>query len=117
MLVLMAVTVVRPSLLEETLFRVLLLPERHESAGWWRWAIASWVGYVAAHPLIAWWLLPELQPIFFEPVFLGIVPLLGAGCTLLRLRSGSIWTAAFIHWAVVVSWRLLLGGPSLGFGG
>ena len=37
-------------------------------------------------------------------------PSLGLACTLSRIRSGSIWPAAIIHWGVVVVWKALYAG-------
>ncbi|MCZ7644922.1 MAG: CPBP family glutamic-type intramembrane protease [Planctomycetota bacterium] len=108
-----------PSLLEETLFRVLLLPHRAEAAApaaLWLWGLGALALFVAAHPLNAWLLRPAARPVFYAPSFLLLAGLLGAACTLAYLRTGSIWPPVLMHWAAVVLWKAFLGGPAPLFG-
>lgn len=104
-----------PALAEETVFRVLVLPGRAESAGAGAqaaWTIVSLAAFVLYHPAKA-MLLPTHDgrvTTFRHPVFLLLAALLGAGCTFVYLRSGSIWPPAVLHWLVVVVWLLGLGG-------
>ncbi len=113
LLLLVGIAVFSPSLLEESLYRGLLLPDTAQtlSLGWYGWVGLSLSAYVLAHPLVAWLLWPWARPIFYDPAFLLIVLLLGLCCTFIRLRSGSIWPAVLIHWLTVASWKLFFGGP------
>lgn len=110
----MGVSLLIPCLLEETLFRVLLLPHRNEPvspSSVWTWSALALVLFVAAHPLNAWLLRPAARPVFYAPSFLLLAALLGAACTVAYLRSGSVWPPLLMHWAAVVLWKFVLGGP------
>jgi len=92
-----------PSLLEELLFRVAL-PLRLAGP-----ALAA---YVLAHPLGAWLFFPAARPVFYDPLFLLLAALLGACCTLLYRRTGSLWPPVSLHGLVVAGWLLFLGGEA-----
>ena len=96
-------TLIAPALAEELVFRVAPPP---------RFAGLALVAYVLYHPLNAWLFVPAARDSFSDPVFLLLAALLGALCTLLYRRSGSLWPPVVLHWLVVVSWLLLLGGAS-----
>lgn len=103
-----------PALLEEVTFRVLPNPRREESpprSERWSWALLSVAAYVAAHPLAA-LASPERLATFASPHFLLLTAMLGAGCLLLYLRSGSLWPPLLLHWLVAFGW-LGLGGNSI----
>ena len=96
-----------PGLSEELMFRVLLIPHPTEPMRplvRQRWIFGSWVLFIFAH------LAPWTPGFFHEMPFLLGAGLLGILCTLSYLQSRSMWTAVFIHWAVVVQWLLLWGG-------
>ncbi len=93
-----------PALAEELVFRGWL-PRGAAVA-----AIASFVAYVAWHPIQSLLGLPFARPEFRDPGFLMLVACLGFVCTLTRVRSGSIWPGVIIHWGVVVAWLALFGG-------
>ena len=95
-----------PALLEELAFRSWL-PRGAALA-----AVASFVAYVAWHPLQVWLGLPFARPEFQNPFFLMLVACLGLACTLTRVRSGSIWPGVVIHWGVAVTWLALFGGAT-----
>ncbi|NEQ96869.1 MAG: polysaccharide deacetylase family protein [Cyanothece sp. SIO2G6] len=118
-----------PSLVEESIFRLMLLPTPEEIMGtltqaqWLECAISLGL-FVLAHPLINGPLRDRsAQPpqhgtqngttysqTFRQPVFLGLATILGGSCTLMYLQSGSIWPSTFFHWIVVATWLLVLGG-------
>ena len=93
-----------PGLLEELLFRVAPPP---------RFTGFALVAYVLMHPLNAWLFFPAAQPFFYDPVFLLLIALLGAGCTLLYRRTRSVWPPALFHGLVVAGWLLFLGGEAV----
>lgn len=107
------VALIFPSIFEEVIFRVLLLP--HPSAAASLGAIALWSSlglglFIAAHPLNAWLIMTSRRETFYNPTFLALAGLLGLACTVTYLQSGSAWTAVGLHWVVVMVWLLVLGG-------
>jgi predicted Abi (CAAX) family protease len=99
---------VSPSLTEELVFRVLLIPHRTEllrPGGRWLWLVLSLIGFIIYHPLN-----PGGPAFFNSPIFLWGAGLLGLICSLSYFNSGSLWTAVGLHWAIVVVWLLFLGG-------
>jgi uncharacterized protein len=105
-----------PALLEEGLFRGLLLPHpatagvtRVRRAGWWT---GSLLAYVAAHPLAAGLWRPGARGVFDAPGFLIAAALLGVTATALYQRTGSLWPGVLLHGVVVTTW-LNLGGAAL----
>jgi predicted Abi (CAAX) family protease len=102
-----------PALAEELFFRVLLIPHRQEvvfRSARWLWSGASWLLFVASHPLKPQVLWAGGPTTFTDPTFLLLAALLGLACTLSYARSGSLWPPVLIHWTAVVVWLLVLGG-------
>jgi predicted Abi (CAAX) family protease len=100
-----------PALLEEVVFRVLPNPHASEAAGaptLWSSAVGSLAVYLLVHPLVALFSVAS-RPVFLDPAFLVLALLLGAVCLIAYRRTGSLWSAVFLHWLVVVVW-LGLGG-------
>jgi len=96
-----------PALLEELFFRVILLPNPNEITSQvmtLAWVIFSLTLFILYHPLNALTLYKVANPTFFQPVFLGLVALLGLTCAIAYDLTGSLWTIAFIHWVVVSTW-------------
>ena len=119
LLAIVAAAPLSPALLEETLYRVVLNPHPLEGVspqarvGWGALSLAL---YVLAHPLAAWrwrW----ARAYFWRPAFLVVVALLGLACTVLYLRTGSVWPPVALHAAVTVAWKLAFGGPPEPFAG
>lgn len=72
---------VSTALIEEVLFRGLLIPRLSLERGWgWTGLAMTWSTglYVLWHPLSAITRRPEAQALFLAPSFLGIVALLGS---------------------------------------
>ncbi|MFQ6537132.1 MULTISPECIES: CPBP family glutamic-type intramembrane protease [Aphanothece] len=109
-----------PALVEELVFRVLLLPHPLEGVG--GGAMAAWgalsVGlFVAYHPLAARFWYPQGWAVFHDPRFLLQCTLLGSACVLEYVLSGSLWSAVLLHWLAVVIWlEPLQGRRCLGSG-
>ena len=100
-----------PAIGEEVFFRGLMVPSRPERPSL---AIAvSTILYVLWHPFEGFTFLPGARDLFARPDFLLVTGLLGLACAVTRWRTGSIWPAVLLHWAVVVIWKTWLGGPSL----
>ena len=101
-----------PAIGEEAVFRGLL-PSRGETAVPAIPIAVSTLLYVLWHPLEGFTFLPGARDLFARRDFLLVTGLLGLACGLTRWRTGSIWPAVLLHWAVVVVWKTWLGGPSL----
>lgn len=101
-----------PAVFEESI-RILILPHPSEGILGWRWlawALLALGLYVAYHPLNARFFYKKGDPTFFTPTFLWLCTLLGLTCTVVYAMTGSLQGITLIHWLVVASWILLLGG-------
>jgi predicted Abi (CAAX) family protease len=108
---------VLPSLLEEVVFRVLLVPHPTESLPHTRLMVETSVSlllFVAWHPVNGWLVSPVTRPILTDRRFLFLATLLGAICTLAYRWSGSLWPPVLIHWLVVTLWVTCFGGHRAG---
>lgn len=96
-----------PGLVEEFLFRLLLLPHPTEPIGPLRRRNSIIINSI----LFLLYHLHPWTPAFFRapPFWIG-AGLLGIVCTASYLQSRSLWTAVVLHWAIVMVWLLLLGG-------
>jgi predicted Abi (CAAX) family protease len=104
---------IRPSLLEELIFRVLFIP--HPTQGYplritLFWAVVSLVIFILWHPINGLFIRKIARSFFTDPLFLTFAGLLGIACTTAYLISGSVWPPMVIHWAAVTPWILFLGG-------
>jgi predicted Abi (CAAX) family protease len=102
-----------PALLEEILFRLLLIPHPIETAissDSYLWLVISLGLFIIYHPLNALTFYMPGNPTFMDWRFLVLTGLLGIVCAIVYLLSGSIWSAVFIHWLVVVAWLKVFGG-------
>lgn len=102
-----------PAMLEELLFRVLLLPHLTENpriTQQFFWGFIGVIAFVIYHPLEGLTVYPPGRQTSLNPVFLLLVGLLGIACNTVYYQSGSIWTVVFIHWVIVVTWLLFFGG-------
>lgn len=113
-----AIAFVVPSLLEETLYRGLLLPHPLEEASFtstaWQ-TILSVTLFVVGHPLVAIWV-PSAQEMFFDPRFLALTFVFGIASSLAYLRTGSIWPSVLMHWGLILAWKVRFGGWIMAFG-
>lgn len=100
-----------PALLEEFIWRVLLVP-RPQTKYFWHFGILSLILYVLSHPLGAWLFRPTARDVFYSPAFLFLATLLGLMCLTAYARTKSLWSCVIIHWLVVAIW-LLFGGRAL----
>lgn len=105
------VAIAAPAIGEELLFRAAVLPPPGQSCPPWRFVLALLL-FIAWHPLQAPLFGQHWAAIVLDPWFLLAVTLLGIALTRLYLATGSIWPGVALHWAVVVGWKALLGGPS-----
>lgn len=102
-----------PALLEELIFRVLLLPHPTEgvlTTTLFLWIALSMALFIISHPLQAVLFRSHLVALFSRPLFIGLTALLGLSCTILYMNTGSLWTVAGLHWLIVAGWLVFLGG-------
>ncbi|HXC74430.1 MAG TPA: CPBP family glutamic-type intramembrane protease [Sphingomicrobium sp.] len=99
---------VAPALGEELVFRGLIIPRDHPSA---RWIILAAALFVLWHPLQAVTIGPAWSGAFLDPWFLGAVAVLGTALGRIYAATKSLWPPILVHWFVVASWKLFLGGP------
>ncbi len=101
-----------PSLVEELVFRGLLLPRSLLAASPLRQFGAvtlSSLVFTAYHPLNHFLVGLSDTTLFVHPAFLLIVLALGYACGYAYLRTGSLRAPILIHWLTTVVWNLFLG--------
>lgn len=104
-----------PALLEEIVFRVMLLPHPVEGIAVWRWllwAIASLVLFVLYHRALGKTTYRAANDTLSDRRFLILTAGLGLFLTGLYWLTGSLWLCTFFHWVVVVVWIYALGGKA-----
>lgn len=105
MVLIALIALILPALGEELVFRGVLQPPRMDGPRAIIASGASLAAFIVWHPVQVGLGLPSAQPVFLDPAFLAMAGALGLVCTVLVHRSGSLWTAVFVHWAVVVVWK------------
>jgi predicted Abi (CAAX) family protease len=107
---------VQPALVEEIVFRGLLLPREGRSLPRRRLIVVAGAAlfvYVASHPINALLFRPQALGLFGSTPYLALATLLGLACTATYLISRSIWPSVVIHWLTVFTWIWMLGGRNL----
>lgn len=111
-----AMLLLQPALVEEIVFRGVLLPREAGTVRRGRLAAiaaAALALYVVSHPVNAWLFRPQVFGLFASPVYLVLTTLLGAACTAAYFISRSLWPSVAMHWLTVVLWIWFLGGRAL----
>ena len=108
----LARAMVVPAFTEELVFRGLLIPGPGESARPGLWVAAGLLAFVTWHVVEALTFLPGAH-LFLTTPFLGGALILGAGCALMRYRTGSLWPAVAFHGLTVWLWQVLFAGPDI----
>jgi uncharacterized protein len=106
----------QPALVEEIVFRGLLLPRDARSVRGRRLLLIAGGAlaiYVASHPINAMLFRPDVLHVFGSPAYLVLTTLLGTACTVAYFISKSIWPPVAIHWVTVLMWLWFLGGEAL----
>ena len=105
---------IAPALLEEAVFRGLMIPSRIEAPRATRAVLISTALYTLWHVVEAATFLPRARSLFLRPDFLLAAAVLGLACAILRRRSRSLWPAVLLHWGAVLAWQGGLSGPTPG---
>lgn len=104
---------VAPALLEETIFRVMLLPHPMEgvpSDRWLLWGIVSFVAFILYHVALDKTLYRGAGAGLSDPRFLVLAGWLGLVLIGAYWITGSLWLVVLMHWVVVLVWVNRLGG-------
>jgi predicted Abi (CAAX) family protease len=105
-----------PTLLEEIVFRGLLIPQNTAEKSLLQrtfYLFVSALLFVLWHPFNALTINTGAQGFFLNPHFLFIVMLLGLTCGYTYMHTKSLWVPVLIHWTTVIVWVFLLGGRNL----
>ena len=119
LLLVAAVALIFPALVEETIFRGALLKPPSDGATGLGPAALSAILFALWHPLQKWFYgaldlpAPGWAAYAGDWTFLLAAAALGLACARLVLATRSIWPAVALHWLVVVAWKALFGGPGL----
>ncbi len=113
---LVAFLFVSPALIEEIVFRGLLLPQ--DWHGIPRRRLLTLCGlslglFVLSHVINGLLFHRAAVGVFTNPWFLLEAALLGVMCIADYLTSGSVWPGVVAHWLTVAVWIVLLGGARL----
>lgn len=106
---------IHPAMVEESIFRGLLLPSPSSLTP--APAIIFWFGvssllFILVHPINGIILRPQARAVFSNPVFLMLAGLLGICTSMLYWISASLWPAVLFHWVVVLIWITRYGGAT-----
>jgi len=102
------------ALVEETLFRGVLLGPPRAGAGGFGAAALSAILFALWHPFQTFLYHPLWEAHAWSWWFLLGTGLLGFACARLTFATRSIWPAIVLHWLVAVGWKTLYGIPSCG---
>jgi predicted Abi (CAAX) family protease len=102
-----------PALLEEIVFRVMLLPHPKEGipgGQWILWATLSLILFVLYHLLLGKTTYKAAWNTLSDRRFLTLTGWLGLLLSGVYWLTGSLWPIVLIHWAVVMVWIYAFGG-------
>jgi predicted Abi (CAAX) family protease len=107
--------ILHPALVEESIFRGLLLPPPTGTLitpSMLAWVIFSGLLFILAHPINSLMLKPHTRSVFTHPIFLTLAGFLAICTSVLYWISASLWPAVLFHWIVVYLWMTRFGGFS-----
>lgn len=106
---------IHPALLEESIYRGLLLPSpmiSPWSSSVLAWHLCSLLLFVLAHPVNGLLMRRRAQQVFTHPQFLLLAALLGVCVSGLYVYSQSLWPSILFHGIVVYIWFVVYGGQA-----
>ena len=106
---------IHPALVEESIFRGLLVPSPTISS--WSstvlaWHLGSLLLFVLAHPANSLFFRRRARHMFTHPLFLLLATYLGVCTSALYVYSQSLWPSILFHGIVVYVWLAYYGGHS-----
>jgi uncharacterized protein (DUF2235 family)/membrane protease YdiL (CAAX protease family) len=112
------IAIIVPALIEELLFRgILLKPPANGVTGLGPAALSALL-FAFWHPLQIWFycrywpaMCPSWAPLAWNWWFLAACAVLGFACARSVLATRSIWPAVALHWLVIMVWAAFFGGP------
>ena len=102
-----------PSIAEELIFRVMMVPHIQEQSSIKTkliYSVISLIFFIVYHPINALTFYPNALTTFTDVRFLLLAAILGISCTVAYLFTGSLWIITVIHWLCVITWLFMLGG-------
>lgn len=106
------VYMVMPSILEEAIYRPVFFPleMKLRSRSFAIRTLISTAIFVAVHPLNAFFFMPSDFDVFSDWRFLVAVAILGFYCSVLLVRTKSIYLGILTHYAMVMVWKFVMCG-------
>ncbi|WP_017300762.1 type II CAAX prenyl endopeptidase Rce1 family protein [Nodosilinea nodulosa] len=104
---------IAPALVEEAVFRVMLLPHPSEAVPgdrWLLWSTVSLVVFILYHIALDKTLYSGAEAGLADPRFLALAGGLGLVLIGLYWMSGSLGLVVLVHWLVVLAWIYGFGG-------
>lgn len=104
---------IQPCLTEEFVFRFLLTPKScllQPVTKSFATIFFSSAVFVIAHPINAFFFNESLQKYAYDLHYLIIVFMLGVSCSIIYIKTASIWAPVWLHWVTVIVWLVFLGG-------
>lgn len=102
------------ALVEEAMFRGIMLSPPPEGAPGYGRAALSAIIFALWHPFQTFFYHPLWEPYAWRWWFLGGTALFGFLCARFTLSSRSIWPAVVLHLVAALAWKTLYGIPSCG---
>ncbi|TFH32148.1 MAG: CPBP family intramembrane metalloprotease [Anaerolineales bacterium] len=102
-----------PALVEESIFRGLLLPSPASESltpAVATWYLVSLLLFIGAHPLNGFLLRKSARRVFTNPAFITLAGLLGLFASAMYAYSGSLWPPILFHGVMVYTWLVHYGG-------
>lgn len=104
---------IHPALLEESIYRGLLMPSPAASS--WSSTVLAWylfslLLFIIAHPVNSLLFRKRARHVFTHPVFLFLAAYLGVCVSVLYAYSHSLWPSILFHGIVVYTWLAYYGG-------
>lgn len=104
-----------PALVEEIIFRVMVLPSPTEGipgGRWLFWAVVSVGLFVLYHVVLGKTIYRSARDTLCDRRFLTLVGWLGLLLAGVYWITGSLWLIVWIHWAAIMVWIYALGGKT-----
>jgi len=108
----LAIYMVMPSILEESIYRPIFFPLdiKLRSKSFVLRMLLSTAIFVIVHPITAYFFMPDDFPVFSDWRFLTAVTILGFYCSVLLVHTKSIYFGILTHYVMVIGWKFVFCG-------